>query len=114
MLIVDHIVNYHKKMKEGFIMNNDYESFKRYKKLYADEVLDESTKRSKTIVDHIIMIPGVECETDEEEYNDFTGTNDQKFTVSYGDDSFSFTVRRDVEEKKSIDEIIEEMDESGW
>ena len=110
MLIVDHILNHHKKMKEGFIMNNDYESFKRYKKLYADEVLDESTKRSKTIVDHIIMIPGVEVEVGKVEYNNCTGTNDQECTVSYGDDSLSFTIRRDVEEKQTIDEILKEME----
>ena len=93
-------------------MNNDYESFKRYKKLYTDEVLDESTKRSKTIVDHIVMIPGVVCDTEDVYYNDYTGTNDQKFSVSYGDDSFSFTVRRDAEEKESVDEFIERMEEN--
>ena len=91
-------------------MNNDYSSFKRYKKLYADEILDESTRGDKIIVDHIIMIPGVEVEVGKVEYNNCTGTNDQECTVSYGDDSFSFTIRRDVEEKQTIDEILREME----
>jgi hypothetical protein len=91
-------------------MNNDYNSFKRYKKLYSGEILDEFMRGDKIIVDHIIMIPGVEVDVDAAKYNSCTGTNDQECTVSYGDDSFSFTIRRDVEEKQTIDEILKEME----